>query len=177
MTLDCPSSVVEGGLVAQAVNCPNPDLPIGHPYCEYRDEPGTNDSRRAVVGPNARESYRVQVEDATGGFYAIDFKNLLAYASSDSEAGSDGFSFNLGAGDDLDSDGYMSGVPQYAKGTAGTGEVTVHHGSTSGPIVASCTVSISDDDNSYYIGQRNQHPYGGTWRTTPHCFTHGCGWQ
>ena len=40
-----------------------------------------------------------------------------------------------------------------------------------------CTISITDDDNSYYIGQRNQHPYGGTWQTTPHCYTHGCGWQ
>ena len=38
-----------------------------------------------------------------------------------------------------------------------------------------CTISITDDDNSAYIGQRNHHPYGGTWQTTPHCYTHGCG--
>ena len=32
--------------------------------------------------------------------------------------------------------------------------------------------------NSAYIGARNQHPYGGTWKTTPHCTGPvGCGWQ
>ena len=40
VTLECPSSVVEGGLVAQATNCLDPNLPIGRPYCEYRDFPG-----------------------------------------------------------------------------------------------------------------------------------------
>ena len=177
MELYCPSSVVEGGLVAQAVNCPSDDLPIGHPYCEYRDVPGENNSRTGIVGPNAREAYRLVVENADGGFYAVDLINLLAYASQGSEMGATAFSFTLSAGADTDTTAYVSGFPQYSKGTAGDGEIVVRAGNTSGPIVASCTISISDDDNSYYIGQRTQHPYGGTWRTTPHCFTHGCGWQ
>ena len=68
----------------------------------------------------------------------------------------------------------MSGVPQYSKGTVGQGVVTLRHPSASGAIVASCTVNIIDNDNTAYIGERNSHPYGGTWRTTPHCFTNGC---
>ena len=116
--------------------------------------------------------------EGVGGFYFVRFENLYAYPDkSAGTLGAVGFNFNLGAGDDLDSGGYVSGFPQYSKGTAGTGTVTIQHGSTTGPIVASCDISITDDDNSYYIGQRNQHPYGGTWRTTPHCFTHGCAWD
>ena len=87
------------------------------------------------------------------------FENLYAYPDKNHELESAGFNFRLDAGAELSSEGWISGVLQYSKGTAGTGTLTIRH------------------DNSAYIGQRNHHPYGGTWRTTPHCFTHGCGWQ
>ena len=95
ITLDCPSSVVEGGLVAQAVNCPSPDLPIGHPYCEYRDEPGQNNSRNAFVGPNPRETYYFGIDDADGGYYFVEYVNLLGYSGSSATSAVKGFAFPL----------------------------------------------------------------------------------
>ena len=121
--------------------------------------------------------YRIEILDATGGFYLVGFENLYAYPDKNHELESVGFNFRLDAGAELSSEGWISGVPQYSKGTASTGTLTIRHGNTTGPIVASCDISISDDDNSAYIGQRNHHPYGGTWHTTPHCYTPGCGWQ
>ena len=176
ITLNCPSSVVEGGLVAQATNCPSPDLPIGYPYCEYRDEPGQNNSRstRYGVGPNGRDGVHFSISNADGGVYTWVYTNLFAYSGDTPLAGGQ---LSLAAGEDRDVTFYVSGRPQYSKGTVGTGEISFHIGGSSGPLLASCDISITDDDNSAYIGQRNQHPYGGTWQTTPHCFTHGCAWQ
>ena len=107
----------------------------------------------------------------------LNYENLLGYGLQNSESATRGGSFHLDAGGGFDSEGWLSGDPQYAKGTVGQGEITIRAGNTSGPIVASCTVSITDDDNSAYVGQRNHHPYGGTWQTTPKCYTPGCGWQ
>ena len=162
--------------MAQAVNCPDPNLPIGRPYCEYRDEPGANNVRggNPGVGPNGREAVHFSISDADGGTYTWVYTNLFAYSGDTVISGGQ---LSLAHGEDRDTTFDVSGRPQYSKGTAGNGVISFHMGGSSGPILASCDISISDDDNSYYIGQRNQHPYGGTWRTTPHCYTHGCAWQ
>jgi len=146
-------------------------------YCEFRDQPGVNNSRAAIVGPKAREAYRLVVTNADGGQYSAELVNLLGYSSRNSAMGSKGFAFNLTAGEDINSEAYMSGFPQYSKGTAGQGVLNIRRGSVTGTILASCTVNIEDDDNSAYVGRRRHHPYDGTWRTTPHCFTHNCGWD
>ena len=87
MTLECPSSVVEGGLVAQATNCSDPNLPIGHPYCEYRNFPGiainahSTDPTSAGVGPNGRDEFKFEILNADGGVYGYTIENLLLYVS------------------------------------------------------------------------------------------------
>ncbi len=208
ITLNCPSSVVEGGLVAQQVgNCPAsprtdscgtiPSRPTQQQlnafyqckisswtgdntnYCEFRDQPGVNNSRTAFVGTKAREAYRIAVTNADGGYYFAEFVNLLGYGSMNSTTASTGFNFNINAGEDMVSTAYMSGFPQYSKGTAGQGVLNIHKGGTAtGTILASCTVNIRDDDNSAYVGRRRHHPYDGTWRTTPYCTGPvNCGWD
>ena len=68
VTMDCPSSLIEGGLVAQATNCPSPDLPIGYPYCEYRDGAGADDwSDGTIVGSKRIESVSITIDATTGG--------------------------------------------------------------------------------------------------------------
>ncbi len=148
-------------------------------YCEFRDQPGVNNARgTAIVGPKAREAYRLLITNADGGQYAVEFENLIGYSSMNSASGSTGFSFNLSAGEDINSESYMSGFPQYSKGTAGQGVLNIRKGTATGTILASCTVNIRDDDNSAYIGRRRSHPYDGTWRTTPHCTGPvNCGWD
>ncbi len=176
ITLECPSSVVEGGLVAQAVNCPDPNLPIGHPYCEYRDEPGQNTARSTLetngVGPNGRETFTFDFDDVDGGMYGYGLENLYLYLGGG--VYSSGLNANLVAGRGWGNTIEISGIPNYTKGSSGSGRIFLLKGSTE---VASCDISITDDDNSYYIGQRQAHPYGGTWQTTPHCYTPGCGWD
>ena len=150
---------------------------LGRPYCEFRDEPGDNNATGLVsVGPRGRKAYRVEILDATGGPYSVSFQNLWAYADLSIETtGETEFGFSLSAGDNRDSTGYISGIPQYSKGTVGPGTITIDQGTT---VVASCTVNIVDDDNKAYIGQRRHHPYGGTWQRSPKCHTTpGCGWQ
>ena len=176
ITLNCPSSVVEGGLVAQAVNCPSPDLPIGHPYCEYRDLPGTNNALSTVetngVGSRGREKFSFELLDVDGGVYGYTLENLYIYISGSVYRA--GTTTRLEAGRRWGPTFEISGIPNYTKGSSGSARIAI---TKDGVELTSCDISITDDDNSYYIGQRNQHPYGGTWRTTPHCFTHGCGWQ
>ena len=70
--MQCPSSVMEGGLVAQATSCPNPDLPIGVPYCEYRDYLGRDYIPDQIVPGDRRvKSAKVTIDATTGGTWTI----------------------------------------------------------------------------------------------------------
>ena len=68
----------------------------------------------------------------------------------------------------------ISGVPNYTKGSSTNGVIKILRDNTE---IDRCEISVIDDDNTAYIGQRNAHPYGGTWKTTPECYTPGCAWQ
>ena len=175
VTMDCPSSVIEGGLVAQATNCPSPDLPIGYPYCEYRDGSGQNDWRDGnIVGPNRVESLSITIDATTAGTWHVLPASTSVYVFGRSTSG-----YQLGNGDTLDIDIKVYAVGNYRRTGNSEGTIGVYkpgNQDQSNPDF-SCTISIIDDDNSAYIGQRNQHPYGGTWMTTPHCFTRGCAWN
>ena len=39
-----------------------------------------------------------------------------------------------------------------------------------GAVIGSFRMTIVDDDDSTYIGQRRRHPYGGSWNRQPHCY-------
>ena len=171
----CPSSVKEGGLVAQAVNCPSPDLPIGHPYCEYRDGQGQDDwSIGTLVGSNRIESASITIDATTGGRWHVFPASTSIYLAGHSFNG-----YQIDSGDTVDIDIKVYATGNYRRTGNSEGMIGVYmpgNQDQSNPDF-SCTVSITDDDNSYYIGQRRQHPYGGVWQTTPHCFTRGCAWD
>ena len=174
-TLDCPSSLKEGGLVAQAVNCPSPDLPIGYPYCEYRDGSGQDTwIEGAVVGPKRVESVSLTIDATTAGTWHIQPASTTVYLYGRRTGG-----YQLGNGDTVDIDFKVYAVGNYRGDGNTQGMIGVFkpgNQDVNNPDF-SCTMSIIDDDNSYYIGQRRQHPYGGVWQTTPHCFTRGCAWD
>ncbi len=46
-----------------------------------------------------------------------------------------------------------------------------------GAVIGSYTITIIDDDDMAYIGQRRHHPYGASWKSQPHCYTHNCAWD
>ena len=177
MTLACPSSVVEGGLVAQAAfdGCRHAGDSLGRPYCEWRDRPGVNNSRSTLeidgVGPNGREKFSFEFLDVDGGVYGYDLEDLWIYTAGG--VFSRGITTRVEAGENWRPTFEISGIPNYTKGSSGSGRIFL---TKDGVEVASCDISITDDDNTAYIGQRNAHPYGGTWQTAPRCFEPGCGW-
>ncbi len=75
--------------------------------------------------------------------------------------------------------GYVYGRGNYAKDGNGSGELLVAPpgSSDASDAIGACSVTVVDDDNTAYIGQRNAHPYGTSWRTTPHCYTPDCAWD
>ena len=178
MTLNCPSSVVEGGLVAQATfdGCAHAGDSLGRPYCEYRDQPGTNNALGILetngVGPGGREKFTFEILDADGGVYGYTLENLYIYTAGGVYRG--GNTTRLEAGQNWTPTFEISAIPNYSKGSSTSGSIGITKG---GVEVTSCDISITDDDNTAYIGQRNHHPYGGTWQTTPKCYTPGCAWQ
>ena len=178
--MDCPSSVIEGGLVAQATNCPDPNLPIGRPYCEYRDGLGQDQwGDTEAVSDNRKESVSVTVSSETGGEYYVLNASLGIVLTNASAGVPPIHRFDVPAGGEGSIDLLVMGRGNYAKAGNGTGTIVVlpPGSSDASQAIDSCDISIIDDDDSAYIGQRNHHPYGGTWRTTPHCYTHGCGWD
>ena len=177
--IECPSSVKEGGLIAQAFNCPIPGSEIGHYYCEYRDEPGVNNpspsNANSGVASSARGRGRIDIYNASGGWYTLTYENVFAYDMGSDVPRSEE-SVRIPFGEDFSMSFEVSGVPNYAKGST-NGAISIRRRGASGPVVSSCDISVIDDDNSAYIGQRRSHPYGGTWKTTPHCMTEGCAWR
>ena len=175
VTMDCPSSVIEGGLVAQATNCPSPDLPIGYPYCEYRDGAGENDwTDGNIVGSGRVESASITIDATTPGTWHVLPASTSVYVFGRSTSG-----YQLGNGDTVDIDIKVYAVGNYRRTGNSEGAIGVYmpgNQDVSSPDFT-CTISIIDDDNSAYVGQRNHHPYGGTWQTTPHCFERECAWQ
>ena len=175
VTMNCPSSVIEGGLVAQATNCPSPDLPIGYPYCEYRDGAGADDwSIGTLVGSKRIESASITIDATTGGRWYVFPASTSIYLSGHS---SNGYQIDSGDTVDIDIKVYATGNYRRTGNSEGTIGVYMPGNQTISNPDFACDITIQDDDNSAYIGQRNHHPYGGTWQTTPHCFTHGCGWD
>ena len=163
--------------MAQATNCPSPDLPIGYPYCEYRDYPGTNSTRGTAetngVGSRGREDFTFTFEDVDGGLYGYRLENLMLYLGGSAYRNTANRA-RLDAGRSWGPTFDISGIPNYTKGGSATGKIVL---TKDGTDMESCTINIIDDDNSAYVGQRRQHPYGGTWKSTPHCFTQGCAWD
>ncbi len=66
----------------------------------------------------------------------------------------------------------LRGKPNFTKD--GNTTETINILGRNGAVIGSHTITIIDDDDSYYIGQRRHHPYGASWRSQPHCYTHDC---
>ncbi len=177
--MQCPASVKEGGLVAHAAfDCPVDGLPIGREYCEYRDGPGINDWQEATLPESGRERPRayITINATTGGQWSIISGDLPVMIST--VGGTTGLlRYNVKAGETRKIEIKVYGRGNYRKEGNTTGRILVLlPGSVdlNNPI-ASCTVTVQDDDNTAYVGSRYRHPYGGTWQSRPYCYDEvGC---
>ena len=173
--MQCPASVKEGGLVAHAAfDC----APNGWEYCEYRDGLGENDWSDATSPDSARRRPRayITINATTGGQWIVANQGLPLLISS--LGGSVGFQrHNIQAGKTKKIEVKVYGRGNYRKNGNTTGNIVVlPPGSGSlNDAIASCTVTVQDDDNTAYIGSRYYHPYGGVWQSEPHCYDEvGC---
>ncbi len=175
--MQCPASVKEGGLVAHAAfDC----APNGWEYCEYRDGPGANDWSDFVF-PNEgsirlRPRVFVTINATTGGQWIVANQGLPLLISS--LGGSVGFQrHNIQAGKTKKIELHIYGRANYRKEGNTTGAIAVipPGGSGFNDAIASCTVTVQDDDNTAYVGSRHYHPYRAFWQSEPHCYDEvGC---
>ncbi len=179
--MQCPASVKEGGLVAHAAfDCPVDGLPLGKQYCEYRDGLGENDWSDVTSPDSARRRPRayITINATTGGEWIVANQGLALLISALADDDLAKFQrYNIQAGKTKKIEVKVYGRGNYRKNGNTTGNIVVlPPGSGSlNEAIASCTVTVLDDDNTAYVGSRYHHPYGGTWRSMPHCYDEvGC---
>ncbi len=177
--MQCPASVKEGGLVAHAAfDCPVDGLPLGKQYCEYRDDPGSDNWNDFILPERIRQRPRayITINATTGGRWSIGSRDLpLIVASVDDTTSLLGY--NVKAGETRKIEVKVYGRGNYRKDGNTTGRIGVipPGGGSWSDAIASCTVTIQDDDNTAYVGSRYRHPYGGTWQSRPYCYDEvGC---
>ena len=194
VTIHAPSTIPEGGLVAQQVgNCPEmqrvtptkrADETVAafytryiawyqanrydRGYCEFRDIP--DDALRAVpvtVKISNADAGQYQIVTEKAGSPGTDIK-LLNTQRVRIELRPN---FTQGQTQTLDIF-VVSRHPNYTPGASTANAIVVlPPGATSfADAIARHEFTIVDDDNSAYIGQRRHHPYGETWNSQPHCY-------
>ncbi len=198
VTISAPSTLHEGGLVAQQVgNCPEKQMErptkqgdetvsafytryiawmqandYNRNYCEFRDIP--DDAAR-------KQTVTITIRNADAGEYLVLTEGLFVkLLDENGNTLNDSQVDTLQQGDTktLTYD-IVSKNPNYTPGDTITSSITVWPpGFTSrADIIATHTITIVDDDNTAYIGRRRHHPYGETWNSQPHCYSHGCAWD
>ena len=174
--MQCPASVKEGGLVAHAAfDC----APNGWEYCEYRDEPGADNwtEFHAIEEIRQRPRAYITISATTGGIWFVG--TIGPEILIESLSGGTGLiRYTVKAGETRKIEVKVFGRGNYRKEGDTTGRIVVAPpGSTdvNNDAIASCTVTVQDDDNTAYVGSRYYHPYGGVWQKTPHCYDEvGC---
>ncbi len=189
VTISGPSTLPEGGLVAQQVgNCPEMQRQTptkranetvsafytryiawyqanrySRNYCEFRDIP--NDTARA-------RTVTVTVRNAQAGMYSILTEAVRDFRIADDVrfATLTGLG-TLTAGETKTVSFQVVSIPNYTPGDTSTNAIIVvdSSGDFANP-AGRHEITVVDDDNSAYIGQRRMHPYGGSWNSQPHCY-------
>ena len=144
-------------------------------YCEFRDIP--DDAARAVpVTVTIRNAdagqYQIVMEKA--GSLLTDLKPLDAQFTTTLLNPS----FTQGQTRTIDFF-VVSKDPNYRPGDTSTNAIVVlpPGASSLADAIARHEITVVDDDNTAYIGQRRHHPYGETWNSQPHCYSHGCAYD
>ena len=172
--MQCPASVKEGGLVAHAAfDC----APNGWEYCEYRDNPGyDNWSETAPASGRERPRAYITINATTGGQWGIVTVGQPLIIST--LGGATGLlRYTVKAGETKKIEVKVWGRGNYRKDGNTTADILVipPGGSDHSDAIASCTVTVQDDDNTAYVGSRHYHPYGATWQSEPYCYDEvGC---
>ena len=181
--MQCPSSVMEGGLVAQATfsGCRTPDNDLGVPYCEYRDYLGRDYIPDNITPGDRRvKSAKVTIDATTGGTWTILTSGTDLHISGPyGHAGAQRFTVNAGESKTVTLDVFGRGNWRVGSNAGGQAILVAPPGAqNTNDAISGCAVTVTDDDGqSYYIGQRNAHPYGESWPSQYYCTTPGCAWQ
>ncbi len=190
--MNCPDSVKEGGLIAQAhFDCPNDSMPIGPPYCEYRDaDVLTGDNSfpdQKSPGVHRVKPAYITISATTGGEWLIysqpGLPNLMA--SNNKTASNTVIREHVATDQTKTITVYVWGRGNYKKGSnaASPGILLVAPPGSSSvdDAIGACQIEIENDDgSSAYIGRRTGHPYGSpeSWNKNYHCTgPPGCAWD
>ncbi len=155
--------------------------PNGWEYCEYRDGAGENDwgDFTGIGSMRQRPRAYITINATTGGLWLV-FRDAASHRLIHAKA--DGAvqalqRYQVDAGKTRKIEIRVYGRGNYRKDGNGSGTVLVAPPGSSGEgdAIASCTITVQDDDNTAYIGSRYYHPYGGVWQSEPHCYDEvGC---
>ncbi len=142
-------------------------------YCEFRDIP--DEATRAVP-------ITVTIRNADAGVYVIEKElqhSIKLVNSSDFSTYNGRFTFTQGQTRTLSGFTMLVTIPNYSPGDTATNAIVVlPPGATSfADAIARHEITIVDDDNSAYVGRRRHHPYGESWNSQPHCYSHGCAYD
>ncbi len=144
-------------------------------YCEFRDIP--DDAARAVP-------FTVTIRNGDAGDYLIVIERAGAQVD-DLKILKPDLTIStariaLTQGETYTRDFFVvSRYPNYSPGASTTNAIVVlpPGASSFAEAIARHEITIVDDDNSAYIGQRRHHPYGETWNSQAHCYSHGCAYD
>ena len=195
-TVAGPTSLPEGGLVAQQVgNCPEKAMEIptkggnesvaawyqrviaflnanryDRHYCEFRDDGG--ESNRSD-----RTHEYTQLWVSINNFEAgVEYQAQLMPNSRMELQGTGSQTITIFNPDEAGASKKASlrlrGKPNFARD--GNTTETINILGRGSAIIGTHTMTIVDDDNTYYIGRRRHHPYGAIWRSQPHCYSREC---
>ena len=155
-------------------------------YCEYRDGIGRDDwpdfMPLTPPSPSREKTAYVTINATTGGQWII-FVSMNADRRLLIKQGSVRASIDpmVQAGETKTIEFKVLGRANYRKGGNGNGVILVGPPglSNENQAIASCTVTVKDDDNMAWIGSRDSHPYGDQiWQSMPHCWDEvGCASQ
>ena len=174
-------SLLEGGLIAEYHNSEfgsMNNLGVKHcggsaGYCQYRDEPITdpNTGDPAPIDRDLKTTVGFNVTNtgstAKNFFISPDGGDALRKVSMSGDNATSPKSIGAGASDRLEMTIVALDNFSCCEDTTFTIQAKEAFGAAFGP---SITVTVFDDDDKSYIGQRNGHPYDGyKWATTPHC--------
>ena len=174
--MQCPGSVLEGGLIKIGTydRCVHAGDNLGAPYCEYRDIPGKDDwEPEDVVSAKRKKSAYITISATDGGEWNIWAGHPLITEKISGSAGTLRYQVDAGTTREIEIKVYGRG--NYRKEGTISGTVYVAPPGMVGinDVVASCVITVEEDDNTAYAG-KTYHKYGGTWQSAPKCYVIGC---
>ena len=141
-------------------------------YCQYRDEPITDPDTAASIDRDLKTTVGFNVTNTSSSTKRFYIKregdlNNITLSGDTGNSVTEQVEITAGASDRLE----LTIVADDNWSCCTDRKFTVQASEVRGPDFGpKVEITVIDDDDKSYIGQRNGHPYDGyKWATTPHC--------